>query len=69
MIFELNMLDLGLLFCVTALILLSTSVLLSKGNSKANILINTKRLKNVAILFSMLFLATEVVQIFNIVSY
>lgn len=62
--FPLNLLDLGLLFSLTALILLITSGLIASQHS-TKILINTKKLNNVAILFTVLFMVTVVLQIFS----
>jgi len=50
--------DLSLLFAMTAVILLITSELMSPYYGKINIKINRKRLRNAAILFSIMFLAT-----------
>lgn len=61
--FPLNLLDLGLLFSLTALILLITSGLIASQHS-TKILINTKKLNNVAMLFAGLFMVTVVLQIF-----
>lgn len=58
MTFPLNIDDMSLLFAVTALILLITSELLSPYYGKITIKINRKRLRNVAIFFSIIFLAT-----------
>ena len=67
MTFPLDTDDISLLFAVTALILLVTSELLSPYYGKINFRINRKRLRNVAILFSILFLATVVIKIAEIV--
>lgn len=61
--FPLNLLDLSLLFSLTALILLITSGLIASQHS-TKILINTKKLNNVAMLFAGLFMVTVVLQIF-----
>jgi len=50
--------DLSLLFAMTAVILLITSELMSPYYGKINVKINRKRLRNAAILFSIMFLAT-----------
>ncbi len=59
--------DLSLLFAVTAIILLVTSELISPYYGKINVKINRKRLRNSAILFSILFLTTVAVKIAGII--
>lgn len=67
MIFPLNFWDISLLTAITAIILLITSELLSPYYGKVNIFIDKKRLKNAAILFSIIFLATVAIRIISII--
>lgn len=64
-ILPLDLFEIGLLLAIMALILLITSeLILSPRQRKINILINRKKLRNAAILFSILFLvivATRVI--------
>jgi len=57
----------SLLFAVTAIILLITSELLSPYYGRVNLKINRKRLRNSALLFSSLFLATVAMRIAAII--
>lgn len=66
--FPLSFWDISLLLAITAIILLITSELLSPYYGKVNILINKKRLKNVALTFSILFLITVAIRIISIIS-
>jgi hypothetical protein len=67
MTFPLRTDDVSLLFAVTALILLVTSELLSPYYGKINVKINRKRLRNAAIFFSIMFLATVALKVANII--
>jgi len=67
MIFPLDLGELSILYAVTAMILLVTSELLSSYNRKNNLLINRKKLKRVAIIFSILFIVTVALRIYEIV--
>jgi len=67
MTFPLGTDDVSLLFAVTALILLVTSELLSPYYGKINVKINRKRLRNAAIFFSIMFLATVALKVANII--
>ena len=67
MIFPLSFLDLSLLTAITAIVLLITSAMLSPHYGKANVLVNKKRLKNMAIVFGAIFLTTVVIRIIDIV--
>ena len=67
MIFPVDIWALSILFAVTAVILLITSELLSPYHRRINILISWKRLRRVAILFSILFLVTVAIRIFIII--
>jgi len=66
MTFPLTLWDISLLLAVTAITLLVTSELLSPYYGKINIKINKKRLRNTAMTFSILFLATVALRIANI---
>jgi len=67
MTFPLSFWDVSLLIAITAIILLITSELLSPYYGKIIISINRKRLKNAAMTFSILFLATVAIRIFSLV--
>lgn len=67
MSFPLMLSDLSLLLAVTAIILLITSELLSPSYGNTNIYINNKRLKNAAVVVSILFLITVAIKIINII--
>ncbi|MEM2889415.1 MAG: hypothetical protein QXM52_03005 [Candidatus Bathyarchaeia archaeon] len=69
MMFPLNLWDISLLTAITAIILLITFNMLSPYHGKVNILINRKRLKNTAMAFSLIFLATVALRIINIILY
>ncbi|MCJ7768272.1 hypothetical protein MUP79_07765 [Candidatus Bathyarchaeota archaeon] len=66
MTFPLTLWDISLLLAVTAITLLVTSELLSPYYGKINAKINKKRLRNTAMTFSILFLATVALRIANI---
>ena len=66
MTFPLGFWDISLLTAITAIILLITSEMLSPHYGKVNILIDRKKLKNAAITFSIIFLATVAIRIANI---
>jgi hypothetical protein len=65
--FPLGMWDISLLLAATAIVLLTTSELLSPRNGKVNLKISRKRLTNAALTFSVIFLATVVLRIAAIV--
>jgi len=65
--FPLSIWDVSLLFAVTAIVLLITSELLSPYYGRVNLKINRKRLRNSALLFSSLFLATVAMRIAAII--
>jgi len=69
MSFPLVFSDLSLLLAVTAIILLITSELLSPSYGNTSIYINNKRLRNAALVVSILFLVTLAIIIVNIVIY
>jgi len=64
--FPLSFWDISLWLAVTAIILLITSELTSPYYGKTNLLINKKRLKNVALTIGVLFLITVVIRIYEI---
>ncbi len=67
MMFPINFQDISLLLAIIALILLIASELLSQNYGKVNILINKKRLRNVAIMVSIFFLITVAIKIYEII--
>jgi hypothetical protein len=67
MTFPLDFWNISLLTAITAIILLITSELLSPYYGKINIQISKKRLRNTAIVFSIIFLITVAVRIISII--
>lgn len=67
MMFPLNFQDVSLFLAIIALILLIASELLLPYYGKINILINKKRLRNVAIMVSVFFLITVAIKIYEII--
>jgi len=67
MTFPLGFWDISLLLAITAIILLITSELISPYYGKVNIIINKKRLINVGLATSILFLATVAIRIISII--
>ena len=65
--FPLSFWDINLWLAVTAIILLITSELISPYYGKTNLLINKKRLRNVALTVSTLFLITVAIRIITII--
>ena len=65
--FTLSFWDISLWLAVTAIILLITSELISPYYGKTNLLINKKRLRNVALTVSTLFLITVAIRIITII--
>jgi hypothetical protein len=65
--FPLSFWDISLWLAVTAIILLVTSELISPYYGKKNLLINKKRLRNVALTVSTLFLVTVAVRVVTII--
>jgi hypothetical protein len=65
--FPLSFWDISLWLAVTAIILLITSELISPYYGKTNLLINKRRLRNVAIIVSTLFLITVAIRIATII--
>jgi hypothetical protein len=66
MMFPLNFWDISLLLAITAIVLLITSELLSPYYGKINMPINKNRLKNSAVITSILFLATVAIRIVSL---
>ena len=66
--FPLSFWDISLLLAVTAIILLITSELVSPYYGKTNLIINKKRLRNIALAVSILFLITVAIRIFDIIT-
>jgi hypothetical protein len=66
--FPLNFWDISLWLAVTAIILLVTSELISPHYGRTNLLINKKRLRNISLTVSTLFLATVVIRIISIIT-
>jgi len=65
--FPLTFWDISLWLAITAIILLITSELISSYYGKTNLLINKKRLRNVSIIVSTLFLITVAIRIATII--
>jgi hypothetical protein len=68
MSFPLSFWDISLWLAVTAIILLITSELISPYYGKTNFLINKERLRNVALVMSILFLITVALRIYGIIT-
>ena len=66
--FPLSFWDISLWLAVTAIILLITSELISPYYGKTNLLINKKKLRNVALIVSTLFLITVAIRIATIIT-
>jgi len=67
MIFALDLAELSILLAVTSIILFITSELISPYNRRISIFINRKRLRRAAIIFSVFFMATVGIKIFEII--
>lgn len=67
MSFPLSFLDLSLWLAVTAIILLITSEMISPYYGKTNIRLDRRRLRNLALGVSLLFLATMAIRIVSII--
>lgn len=65
--FPLDLCDASLILAITAMILLTLSIMFSPYYGKVNILINKKRLKNASLAFSVLFLITVAIRIITII--
>jgi hypothetical protein len=66
--FPLSFWDISLWLAVTAIILLITSELISPYYGRTNLLINKKRLRNISLTVSTLFLTTVVIRIISIIT-
>jgi len=66
--FPLSFSDINLWLAITALILLVTSELISPYYGRTRLLINKKRLRNTALIVSILFLVTVAIRIVTIVT-
>jgi len=67
MMFPLGFGDISLILAITAIILLITSEMLSPYYGKVNILVNKEKLKNAAMTFSIIFLATVAIRMAGII--
>ena len=67
MAFPLGLWDLSLWTAVTAIILLATSELLSPYYGRTRLVINRKRLRIIALIVALIFLATVIYRIYGIV--
>jgi len=65
--FPLDLMDITLWLAITAIILLVTSELISPHYGKTNLVIEKKRLRNVALTISTLFLITVLFHIYEII--
>jgi hypothetical protein len=65
--FPLTFWDISLWLAITAIVLLITSELISPYYGKTNLLINKKKLRNVALTVSTLFLITVAIRIATII--
>ena len=65
--FPLSFWDISLWLAVTAIILLVTSELISPRYGKTNIQIEKKKLRNIALTISTLFLITVAIRIYEII--
>jgi len=66
--FPLSFWDISLWLAVTAIILLTTSELISPYYGKTNILINKKRLRQTALTTGILFMITVAIRIYGIIT-
>jgi hypothetical protein len=66
MIFPLSASDITLLFAVTTLTLALTSEFLSEYYGKLNVFISKKRVRNAAVVFSILFIISLALRLMNI---
>jgi len=67
MIFPLTMDDLSILLAATAILLLVTSELISSYSGKVAIKLDKKRLRRVGIIFSIFFLLTVGIRMYEII--
>ena len=68
MAFPLNLWDLSLWTAITAIILLATSELLSPYYGRTRLMINKRRLRIVALVIAVIFLASVAYRIYGIVT-
>jgi len=68
MVFPLGFWDLSLWTAIIAIILLATSELLSPYYGRTGLLINKKRLRAVALVVALIFLATVTYRIYEIIT-
>ena len=68
MYFPLTFWDISLWLAVTAIILLTTSELISPYHGRTNLIVNKKRLRQAAITVGLLFLATVAIRVFQIIT-
>ena len=66
--FPLTFWDLSLWLAATAIILLATSELISPYHGGTNLMIDKKRLRQVAITVGLLFLVTVAIRVFQIIT-
>ena len=66
--FPLTPWDLSLWLAVTAITLLATSELISPYHGRTNLMIDKKRLRQVAITVGLLFLTTVAIRVFQIIT-
>jgi len=66
--FPLSLWNFSLWLAITAIILLTTTELTSPRYRRTNLLIERKRLSNVAFAISLLFLATVILRTYEIIS-
>jgi len=66
--FPMGFWDISLWLAVTAIILLATAELISPYYGRTNLVIEKKRLKQVALLLGVLFLITVAVRIYGIIT-
>ncbi len=65
--FPLSFWDTSLLLAVTSIVLLITSEMLSPYYGRKNLLVDKKRLRQVSMVFSIMFLATVAINILGII--
>jgi len=66
--FPLSFWYISLWLAVTTIVLCVTAELLSTYNQRANMTIDTKKLKNIALATSILFLATVAIHVYQIIT-
>lgn len=65
--FPLSFWDIGLWLAVTAIILLVTAELISPYYRKTSLMVDRKRLRQAALTLSILFIATVIIRIYQII--